>query len=93
MSVGICGFGMESVYVICHIKDLEKVQKRATKMIKACQHLSYNKRLIYLKLPTLTFRRIRGDMIEVYKILNGYPLLSTAIVRSLEFGNLRQVFW
>jgi len=51
------------------IDDLERVQRRATKMIKCCHKLSYSDRLEYLKLPTLTYRRIRGDMIEVYKIL------------------------
>ena len=31
--------------------------------------LSYKERLAPLKLPTLKYRRTRGDMIEVYKIL------------------------
>ena len=34
--------------------------------------LSYEERLKKLKLTTLTFRRIQGDMIEVYKIFNLY---------------------
>ena len=29
---------------------------------------SYTERLIYLNLPTLIYRRLRGDMIEVFKI-------------------------
>ena len=33
--------------------------------------MSYQQRLEYLQLPTLKFRRLRGDMIETYKILNG----------------------
>lgn len=53
------------------IKDLERVQKRATKMVKGLRNLSYKERLINLQLPTLKFRRIRGDMIEVFKILSG----------------------
>jgi len=53
------------------IFDTERVQKRATKMVKGMRNLSYQERLITLKLPTLKFRRIRGDMIEVYKILSG----------------------
>jgi hypothetical protein len=53
------------------IYDLERVQKRATKLISACKNLKYNDRLLYLNLPTLKFRRARGDMIEVYKILHG----------------------
>jgi len=54
------------------IKDLESVQKRATKMVKECNSLSYVDRLKYLCLPTLKFRRLRGDMIEVFKITTGY---------------------
>ena len=27
---------------------------------------------MYLKLPTLKFRRARGDMIEVFKIIHGF---------------------
>ena len=46
------------------IKDLEKVQMRAT-----IKNFTYKDRLKRLKLPTLKHRRIRGDMIEVYKIL------------------------
>ena len=52
------------------IKDLEKVQMRATKLVISIKHLKYNERLKKLKLPTLKYRRLRGDMIEVYKILH-----------------------
>ena len=38
-------------------------------MIKCCHKLSYSDRLEFLKLPTLTYRRIRGYMLEIYKIL------------------------
>jgi hypothetical protein len=51
------------------IDNLERVQRRATKMVKHCHKMSYSERLKYLKLPTLAYRRIRGDMVEVYKIL------------------------
>jgi len=53
------------------IKDLEKVQMRATKLILTVKHLTYKKRLLQLKLPTLKYRHLRGDMIEVFKILTG----------------------
>jgi len=59
-------------YKLNQIKNLEKVQKRATKLVRSCKLLSYRDRLIHLKLPTLKFRRLRGDMIEVFKILNNY---------------------
>ena len=52
------------------IKSIENVQKRATKQIPGLRDLSYQERLEKLKLPTLVYRRARGDMIEVYKILS-----------------------
>ena len=55
------------------IKDkaiIENVQRRATRMIPEVQGLPYTERLKHLNLPTLAYRRIRGDMIEAYKILN-----------------------
>jgi len=44
---------------------------RATKLVGVItiKHLKDKERLQRLKLPTLRFRRIRGDIIEVYKIL------------------------
>ena len=50
---------------------IEKVQRRATKLVMGLQELPYGDRLRALKLPSLSYRRIRGDMIETYKILNG----------------------
>ena len=49
---------------------IENVQRRATKQLPGFKELSYSERLKKLKLPTLSFRRVRGDMIELYKILN-----------------------
>ena len=34
--------------------------------------MKYTERLKYLKLPTLKYRRYRGDMIEVFKIVKGF---------------------
>ena len=52
------------------IQTLEKVQRRATKIVKGLAHLSYEDRLKSLSLYSLVRRRIRGDLIEVFKILN-----------------------
>jgi len=52
------------------IEDIEKIQKRATKLIISFKKLSYKDRLIKLKLPTLKYRLLRGDMIDVFKILH-----------------------
>jgi len=48
-----------------------KVQMRATKLIRSLRGLSYTERLQKLKLPTLKYRRLRGDMIELYKMVTG----------------------
>ena len=48
---------------------LEAVQRNATRKINGFKQLSYSERLRRLDLPTLYFRRIRGDMIECYKII------------------------
>jgi len=47
------------------IEVLEKVQKKATKIIPEMRHLPYRERLKACKLLTLHFRQVRGDMIEM----------------------------
>jgi hypothetical protein len=46
------------------------MQIRATKLVSSIKHLNYEKRLKKLKIPTLKYRRMRGDLIEVHKIIN-----------------------
>ena len=50
---------------------IENVQRRATKLIPGIRKYSYSKRLQIKKQPTLEYRRKRGRMIQVFKILNG----------------------
>jgi len=57
-------------YKVKDIEIIESVQKRATKQVKLIRHLHYSERLRRLNLPTLRYRRHRGDMIEVFKILH-----------------------
>ena len=52
-------------------KRLERVQRRATRMVEAVRHLEYPERLHKLGMPTLYYRRRRGDMITVYQLLHG----------------------
>ena len=52
------------------IKTLEKVQRRATKLVPAVRHLKYPERLRLLDITTLADRRIRGDAIQYFKIKN-----------------------
>lgn len=50
---------------------MESVQRGATKCVPQLKDLPYEERQQKLNLPTLTYRRSRGDMIEVYKTLSG----------------------
>lgn len=52
------------------IDAIENVQRRATKQIPGLKDMTYEQRLRHLNLPTLSFRRTRADMIEVYKLLH-----------------------
>jgi len=70
-----------SLYKQYLIEVVEKVQKKATKFVHECKNVPYTDRLKYLRLPTLKYRRHRGDMIETYKILHG--LYDTAVAPSL----------
>ena len=60
-----------SPYKQKYIEKVEKVQKRATKLLSSNKGLKYEDRLKKLNLPTLVYRRHRGDMIETYKIIHG----------------------
>ena len=54
------------------IKLLESVQQRATRLITDFRGLSDEQRLSRLKLTTLETRLLRGDLIEVFKIMKGF---------------------
>ena len=71
-------------YLRKNINQIESVQRRATKCIPGYRNLSYEDRLKKLKLPSLAYRRLRGSMIEVYKILNVYDPEVTPQLKMLE---------
>ena len=50
-------------------KMIESVQRRATKMVSGLHDTPYQKRLKLLNLPSLDYRRSRGDMIQCFKIM------------------------
>jgi len=54
------------------VNEIEKVQRRATRMVPGLGQTNYEDRLNICKLTTLEHRRERGDMIHVFKMLNGF---------------------
>ena len=57
------------------IDHLERVQRRATKIIPELRNKTYEQRLNKLNLFSLQKRRRRGDMIETFKMLKGFDRL------------------
>ena len=51
---------------------IENVLRRASKMLPRLSNLTYEERLAKIEIPSMKYRRMRGDMIMVYKVLNGY---------------------
>ena len=52
------------------ICEIEKVQRRATRMMMECKGKSYPERLKMVGITSLETRRRRADLIEVFKIVN-----------------------
>ena len=68
---------------------LEKVQKRALNMIVELQNLDYIDKLKKIDLFSLEKRRVRGDLIETYKILNGLDKIGSEIFFTKSSNNTR----
>ena len=69
------------------MQQLGRVQRRAIRVIKGLEDLSYGERLQALNLFSLERRHLRGDMISMYKCRTGDP----AIGKKLSVkGNLKR---
>jgi ribonuclease P/MRP protein subunit RPP40 len=78
------------------INLLEKVQRRATKLIYSLRINPMMRRLKALKLTTLEIRRTRGDLIEVFKIFKGFDQIDSGrffeVVESYTRGHNMKIF-
>ena len=68
---------------------IEKVQRRATKLVPNLKHRPYKSRLEALNLPSLAYRRKRGDMITCYKIMTDKVNINKDIFFTLNQNNTR----
>ena len=58
-------------YLLEDMRTIEKIQRRATKLIPSIKQCTYQERLSALNLPSLQYHRLRMDLIMTYKILHG----------------------
>ena len=56
-------------------EKIERVQRRATKLVKGMENKVYSERLEELKFPSLEYRRKRADVIQTYKIMNNIDII------------------
>ena len=62
------------VWCPCTIRDqkrIEGIQRRDTKILPGMQNLSYDQRLRTMGIPRIQYRRLRPDMVQVYKLIYG----------------------
>jgi len=69
------------------INLLERVQRRATKLVPGLRDLDYETRLRELGMYSLERRRIRGDLIEVFKIMNGMVDIDVGVLFTLDINS------
>ena len=65
------------------IVKVERVQRRMTRLISGLKDIPYQECLRALNLPSLQYRRRGGNMIVMYKILNGFVSIDSKQLLSL----------
>ncbi|XP_072107366.1 uncharacterized protein [Mobula birostris] len=83
-----------SPYLRKDVLTLERVQRRFTRMIPGMRGLRYEEHLSALGLYSLEFRRMRGDLIETFRMLKGmdrvdvaklFPMMGESSTRGHDF--------
>ena len=57
-------------HLLCDIDKVENVQRKFTKSLYGMFHFSYRERMDLLKLESLEVRRLKADLIFLYKIIH-----------------------
>jgi len=68
-----------SPYRQMEIEKIERVQMRATRMVQQLKNYCYEARIRRLNLLTLKYRRLRGDMNQVFNIVSGKFTTSSTV--------------
>ena len=71
------------------VERLEKVQARANKLVPLIRYNGYQRKLAYLGHFTFEQRRLRGLLIETFKILRGFSGLDPDFVFELSANRMR----
>ena len=66
---------------------IERVQRRATKLIEGLRDVSYSERLSHTGLISMEKRRVRDNLIQVFKMLILINILNTYFNHRVDFNN------
>ena len=74
-----------------YINYIESVQRHFTRCVVGMRGMCYEDRLKALSLPSLEYRRLRGDMIETYKITHAHydPITTNSLITLIPNSNTR----
>ena len=89
-TLGVCIASLESIFAMRHRK-YERVQRRATRIPTGFEKFEYEDRLKKLSITTLKDRRIRGDLIEMYKVMSSRESIDW--VKPLNLRKKRGYIW
>jgi hypothetical protein len=70
--------------------QIEKIQKRVTKFTQSIKHKTYKERCKILKIIPLTQRRLRGDLIQQFKIHHKFDKINWPISPPSRYNDSKQ---
>ena len=83
------GVAIWAPYLQQDIYAIEAVQRRGTRMIISLKDLPYEEHIRRLRLPSLVYRRLRGDMSNADKYVHGIYKVSANYIEHSNFNKIR----